>query len=172
MKMAEEKQKKYNRDDFFDPPKQNDDSMSNYVETPLDFHLEINDVQASKVQIGEGENARKPFADMIRDYSNANLNYAELFQLRMYNDLYVLCQDIGANESSIWVLRKIYSILNTSRSKFGFERKMTVSQFTHGTIKQDQSFTDNRASGFLFFGKKKKTAFVGGDANMGQEGGR
>ncbi|KKN65091.1 hypothetical protein LCGC14_0484790 [marine sediment metagenome] len=165
--MAEEED--FDRKTFFEPPQQNDAGVANYIETPLDFHLEINDVQASKYEVGEGKNKRKPFKDMIRDYSNANLDYTELWQLRMYNDLYELCLDIGANESSVWVLRKIYSILNTSRSKFGFERKMTVSQYTHGSIKQDQTFSDNRGSGFLFFGKKKKSGFVGGGGNMGYE---
>lgn len=146
----------YNPEDFFEAvePKQ---KIENYIENPLEFHLEINDVQASKIEVptADGKGVVRPFKDLIRDYSNANLNSIELYQVRLYNDLYELCLDIGANESAMWVLRKIYAILATSRAKGGFERRMTVTQFSHGTMKQDQTLSDNRGSGFLFFGKKK-----------------
>ena len=129
------------------------DEKRGYVEDAISFHLEINDTAASKYEV----NGKTPFADLIRDYSNSNLDKVELFQLRILNKLYELCLEIKAQGSAQWVLRDIYTILNTSRGKNGFERRMTVSQFTHGTVKQEQTMKQERPSGLLNFRKKKSS---------------
>lgn len=138
---------------------------SDYPESALDFHLEINDVTSSRVVIDN----KKRFDDLNRDYSNSNLNESELRQLRNLNLLYELCIDIGAEKSKVWTLRKIYAILNTARSKNGFERKMTVSQFRSGSLKTEQSFEDKGSSKFMLFGGKKKSK--GGSAAFNQNEG-
>ena len=129
-----------------------DEGQRGYVEDAISFHLKINDTAASSYEI----DGKRPFADIIRDYSNSNLDKVELFQLRILNKLYELCKEIKAYGSAQWVLRDIFTILNTSRGKNGFERRMTVSQFTHGTVKQEQTMRQDRPSGLLSFNRKKK----------------
>ena len=136
-----------------------------YVEDAISFHLEINDTAASKYTTADG---KRPFSDLIRDYSNSNLDKVELFQLRILNKLYELCLEINATGSAQWVLRDIFTILNTSRGKGGFERRMTVSQITHGSMKQDNIVRQDKPSGLLSFNRKKKGS--GGEYNEGQGG--
>lgn len=127
-----------------------------YPETPLDFHLAINDVSANKFSL----NGRDFVDDLLRDYSNANLDKFELAQIRLYNDLLMIVRDVGAvgkDSSEELILRRIFAMLASSKSKNGFERKMTVSQFTHGTMQSNQNIRESSGSRFLMFGKKKRS---------------
>jgi len=152
------------RNQFFEDANDgSNQSIPGYVDNDLGFHLEINNTQASRFEVEDAEgNIKTPYADINRDYSNANLERNEIEQIRIFNTLYQLCGDIKAKESGGWVLRKIYAMIATSRSRNGFERKMTVSQFTHGSMKSEQKNVDEKPSSFLMFAKKKKSSGGGG----------
>ncbi len=152
---------------FMEGPKNGSAGQDRYPESALDFHLTINEVAASKVVDDEG---KLRFKDFTRDYSNSNLDRFELHQLRQLNMLFEICKEIGAKESAWWVQRKINAILNTSRAKNGFERRMTVSQFNSSQVKHDQTFKEGGSSKFLLFGKKKSRPAPGGFQQYGEGG--
>ncbi len=132
-------------------------NIPSYIDNDLGFHLEINDMHAQRFKVENNEGGEElPYKDFTRDYSNANLNNVEIEQLRLYSKLLQLCKDLGAKEAASWVLRNIFSILATSRAKNGFERRMTVSQFTHGNMKSEHRTFDAKPSGFLMWARKKK----------------
>lgn len=141
------------------------DGQRGYVEDAISFHLEINNAAASQYEV----NGERPFSDIIRDYPNSNLDAKELFQIRLLNKLYDLCLEIKADGAALWVLRDIYAILNTSRGKNGFERRMTVSQISHGSMRHEQTMKQDRPSSFLSFNRKKKSSGFG-EYNQGQGG--
>ncbi len=140
--------------EYFEKEDPMTENIPSYIDNDLGFHLEINDMHAQRFK-GEG-GEELPYKDFTRDYSNANLNNVEVEQLRLYSKLLQLCKDLGAKEAASWVLRSIFSILATSRGKNGFERRMTVSQFTHGSMKSEQRMFEDKPSSFLMFARKKK----------------
>ena len=141
--------------EYFEKEDPMTENIPSYIDNDLGFHLEINDMHAQRFK-GEG-GEELPYKDFTRDYSNANLNNVEVEQLRLYSKLLQLCKDLGAKEAASWVLRSIFSILATSRGKNGFERRMTVSQFTHGSMKSEQRMFEDKPSSFLMFARKKKS---------------
>lgn len=137
-------------------------SIPNYIDNDLGFHLEINDTQAHRYEKVDAEgNITYPFADINRDYSNSNLVGSEIDQIRIFNTLLQLCKDIGAEDAGVWVERKIFAMIATSRGRNGFERRMTVSQFTHGSMKSENKTIEDKPSSFLLWAKKKKSGNSG-----------
>lgn len=153
-------QNQYFEDELGDGSSQ---AISSYVDNDVGFHLEINDTQAHRYEETDDKgNVTLPFADINRDYSNANLERNEIEQIRLLNKLHQICMDLGATGSSRWILRNIFAMQATSRSRNGFERKMTVSQFTHGSMKSEQKTLEDKPSSFLMFSRKKKSSGGGG----------
>lgn len=147
---------------YFEPDDPMTAQLPNYIDNDLGFHLEINDMHARRFMVEKSDGGEdQPFKDFTRDYSNANLEKVEVEHLRVLNKLYQLCVDLKAMDAASWVLRNIYAILATSRGKNGFERRMTVSQFTHGSMKSEQKTFEDKPSSFLMWARKKKSSTGG-----------